>query len=508
MPAPGSRDAHLFAIKERAAAQLMSLPGVTAVGLGGRIRDGRPTGELVLKVYVERKRPPSELTPGEMLPERFEGLGIDVGELGPIVPHTLDPGEIISPQTVLGAVEATDDDFDTERYRPLSGGGRILVGVPGALFGTLGCFVEHATDDAKVYGLTAHHVIAPNATVNAVEFETRVGQPDADDSLFKCLSNLIGTFAGGDENPRRDAAIIQLDVGTEWKAEIVGIGPVTGTHTVTPDEAATHTYQVRKRGALTRLTGGIVDSVGTLGTSNGVTRQNNMVIIPNPNGVDSSAPFFAQEGDSGSALVNDADEVVGLHIGGSPRTSPVHKGFALPIEDILDEFSKPENEDLPLLLAVREVEGKVNVVKGRQSPVPVELPAPVSGLPPYRELLARVAADLDRSAAGRRIFALWSDHRAEMSALVNRQRRLAVAWHRGGGPALLQLLIRAAADPELPVPPTINGEPPSLRLARLYATFRAAASPELRTALDQAYTDLPDLAGLTYPQILSALAAI
>jgi len=46
-----------------------------------------------------------------------------------------------------------------------------------------------------------------------------------------------------------------------------------------------------------------------------------MVIIPNLNGVDSSAPFFAQEGDSGSALVNDADEVVGLHIGGSPRTS-------------------------------------------------------------------------------------------------------------------------------------------------------------------------------------------
>jgi len=505
MSAPGSRDAQLLAIKERAVARLAFLPGVTGVGLGGRTRDGRPTGELVLKVYVHRKRPRSELTPAETLPERFEGLGIDVGELGPIVPHTIDIGE--AGTLAFSAVDASVAHEDSGKYRPLSGGVRILPAAEGSLLGTLGCFVEHQTDPSKVYGLTAHHVIAPNASVHAVAGSTRVGQPDADASLSRCLSNLVGTFAGGSENTVRDAALIQLDPGTEWLAELVAIGLVTGTHTITPEEAATGTYEVRKRGALTGRTGGVVDSIGTLGTSNGVTRHNNIVIIPNPNGVTTGPGFFAGDGDSGSAVINDAYEVVGLHIGGSPADSPVHKAFALPFEDTLAEFAKPENENLPLKLAVRSQLGQVNVVPGAKSAVPVELPALAGGMPPYPQLLARVAADLDRSAAGRRLAALWSDHRDELSALVNGQRRLAVAWHRGGGPALLQVMIRAAADPGLAVPRTINGQAPNVRLARLYATFRAVASPDLRRALDQAYADLPDLAGLTYPQILSALAA-
>jgi hypothetical protein len=508
MPAAGSRDAQLYSIKERAAAQLMSVPGVSGVGLGGRRRDGRPTGELVLKVYVDRKRPLSELTPGETLPERFEGLGIDVGELGPIVPHTdtVDIGE--AGTTVWSALDVSVAHEDSAKYRPLSGGVRILPAVDGGLFGTLGCFLEHQTDPTKVYGLTCHHVIAPNVNVHAVVGSTRVGQPDADDSLFRCLSNLIGTFAGGSENTIRDAALIQLDVGTKWLAEIVDIGVPSGTHTITPDEAATGNYEVFKRGALTTLTGGVVDSVDVLGTANGVTRHNNIVIFPNFNGVTTGAGFFGGEGDSGSAVLNKDYEVVGLHIGGSPANSPIHKAFALPIEAIIAEFAKPGNENLPLKLAVRDETGEVNVVQGARSAVQVELPARAAGMPPYPQLLAKLAADLDRSPAGRRLLALWSDHQAELSALVNGQRRLAVAWHRGGGPALLQLLIRGAADPELSMPRTVNGVPPNQRLARLHATFRAAASPELGRALDRAYADLPDLAGLTYPQILSALGAV
>jgi len=37
--------------------QKKELPGVTAVGLGGRERAGEPTGEIVLKVFVERGVP-------------------------------------------------------------------------------------------------------------------------------------------------------------------------------------------------------------------------------------------------------------------------------------------------------------------------------------------------------------------------------------------------------------------------------------------------------------------
>ena len=71
----------LFAIKERAAAQLMSIPGVTAVGLGGRARAGELIDELVLKVYVAEKRPPEALDPAELVPPEFEGIPTDVEQM-------------------------------------------------------------------------------------------------------------------------------------------------------------------------------------------------------------------------------------------------------------------------------------------------------------------------------------------------------------------------------------------------------------------------------------------
>jgi hypothetical protein len=45
-------DEELVTIKERAVEHLMRLPGVHAVGIGGWDRGGRPTGEIVLKVFV------------------------------------------------------------------------------------------------------------------------------------------------------------------------------------------------------------------------------------------------------------------------------------------------------------------------------------------------------------------------------------------------------------------------------------------------------------------------
>jgi hypothetical protein len=83
-PGEGARfvpDDQLIELNDRAAAKFLTIPGVTAVGLGGLERGGRPTGEVVLKVFVERKRSATELTPGELLPAQFEGVGVDVVEL-------------------------------------------------------------------------------------------------------------------------------------------------------------------------------------------------------------------------------------------------------------------------------------------------------------------------------------------------------------------------------------------------------------------------------------------
>lgn len=506
-------DERLIALKERAAAALMRDPAVTGVGLGGRERDGRPTGEIVLKVFVERKRPLADLTSGEVLPDRFEGLGVDVGELSAGRLHRASVVDDPEPPTlpiIPGSPPTTVTGGDFHRYRALVGGGNLQAEQSGAWYGTLGCLLRHTGDAAKVYALTAFHVLAETVGGPVVPTPNvlRVGQPNSKSSSTKCCSNLFGTFAGGGVDVLRDAALVQLDPGMKWRAEITGIGPVAGVHTVTVEEAATQTYQVRKRGSRTGLTGGTVVSINTTATTvEGITRNNLIVVAPNPYADPPNGPvFFADTGDSGSALVNDASEVVGMHFAGSV-SGDVHKGFGLPIDVLIAQFQAKEG--LPVAVATATAAGQDNVVPGA-APVAsaAELPAMAGGLPPYPELLGRIGADLDRSAAGRRLLGLWLEHGDELLALVNGQRRVTIAWHRGGGPALLQTLIRVAADPELAVPPTINGESPARRLARIHAAFHAAASPELRRALEEALTALPDPAGLTYPQMLTALAAV
>jgi hypothetical protein len=525
-------DEQLIELKERAAAQFLRVPGVTAVGLGGRERDGRPTGEVVLKVFVERKRPAAELTPGQLLPPEFEGVGVDVVEL-PEPTLEVDPAP---PQA--GSPGTTESDLDDTEYRPLKGGARVQIGLGGAGLGTLGCFLTDPADPAKVYALTNFHVVEAQGGTKPVAGTTRLGQPDNQDGPTKCCSHIIGTYAGGGKDSVRDAAVIRLDGGAKWLAEINEIGIVTGTHALTVAEVAPLNYQVRKRGMRTGLTGGVVEALNTKSTVDGVTRNNVIVVKPNPNaGVKAGGTlFFSDHGDSGSAVVNANNEVVALHFAGS-TSGVLHKGLELPIADILTQFRTVDA--LTLAVATATDKGQVKTVPGPAPVAPrpvlapgfaaalvVTVPAPgttpgttagttagttpgtaPAGAPGATALMARVGADLGASTAGLALRALWFDHAAELVDLVTTRRRVTLAWHRDGGPALVQTLYRMAADPTATMPATINGESPMVRITRIHAVLRANASPELRQALDLALASSPDPAAHSYGQILAALAA-
>src|SRR5947208_4042411 len=147
-------DDHLLALKDRAAALFLTIPGVTAVGLGGRERAGRPTGEVVLKVFVARKRPAAELTPGETLPPQFEGIGVDVVEM-PEGAEEMPPPPVPPPQPAPppGSAQVSLSDRDERKYRPLQGGVRVQVVLNGSSGGTLGCFMRNTADAGKIYAL-------------------------------------------------------------------------------------------------------------------------------------------------------------------------------------------------------------------------------------------------------------------------------------------------------------------------------------------------------------------
>ncbi len=125
----------------------------------------------------------------------------------------------------------------------------------------------------------------------------------------------------------------------KWKAEVFDIGPLAGEHPVDGTEAGTHPA-VRKRGARSRLTGGVIDSVGTpRDRRTASSYPNAMIIMPNaePGARRRRGPYlFGDHGDSGAVVVNDANQVVGVHFGHPPphrRPIPARPGGGLGTAD-------------------------------------------------------------------------------------------------------------------------------------------------------------------------------
>jgi hypothetical protein len=291
---------------------------------------------------------------------------------------------------------------------------------------------------------------------------------------------------------------------------------------------------VRKRGARSRLSGGVIDSIGTPVTVDGISYSNAMIIMPNLNPtIDATDPvFFGQHGDSGSVVVNDSNHVVGIFFAlpNGPYAGSV-AGWALPIADVESGLSA---QSVPVKVAVAPLAadgtpaaGVVNTVPGAAMvAVPAEL-APdligagagaatrdrlvAAGLPlgdePPAAALRQLEGDLEQSARGRGLVMFWLRHQYELLDLINTNRRVVVTWYRSGASGLFQLLTRMLSQPDLTVPQTINGQPVSQCLDAVYAVLDRFASAQLRADLADARAALPELGGLTYSRICSALAA-
>ncbi len=516
----------LLAIKERAAARLMALPSVTGVGIGGRMRGGQPTGELVLKVYVKRKLPANEVDPAELVPAEIEGIPTDVSELA-------ESGELTSPAsgeiTEGPTGKPPTSGMDERRQRPLIGGAQMQVDLSGSGLGTVGCLLVNTADTSKFYVLTNWHVLGGLLATKPTVGTTKAGQPTSDDSVTKCCSAIIGKVAGGAYDGTRDAGIVQLEPGMQWTADILEIGAISGRHAITSAEAAPQTYPVRKRGARSGLTGGTVQSIATTWNVEGTTFNNLVLVKPNPDPTQPAGTtlYFQEHGDSGAALVNSASEVVGLMFAAAFSGGEIGMGAAVPIEAVINAFSAQEH--LAVEVAVAVTPGVVNTVPGAamvalppelaptlsdpeavgeaREPMRVPIVAGATLVPPPAAALARMQADLDRSERGRALLAFWLKHQRELLALVNENRRVAIVWHRSGGSALFQFLVRMVAEPELRTPRTLNGDSLSVCIERICTGIARFASPTLKADIRSVQATLPDLAGRNLEGIYAGLGA-
>jgi hypothetical protein len=73
----------IVSIKEKHEDQLLRLPNVVGVAIGKKVVNGQVVpGKEVIKVFVTRKVPESQLKPDQVIPKTLEGYETDVEEIG------------------------------------------------------------------------------------------------------------------------------------------------------------------------------------------------------------------------------------------------------------------------------------------------------------------------------------------------------------------------------------------------------------------------------------------
>jgi len=282
------------------AAAMMSLPGVTGVGLGFREEDGEFFDELAVRVLVAD----ASAVPPDLVPD-IAGVPVCVVEF-PVEP-------LFSP--------------DTTRYTDIPGGAQIQQ-APGAS-GTLGAF---ATDSSgNTVALTCHHVAGnPGTTVwQSVAPPAPFGQPpDMADAIGTTIAvespetQTIPVPAGTQLLLGRpvDAATISLDqlgAGRSATGSIADLGTVDSTK---PPRVGMF---VTKRGSQSGPTGGFITGIALyvpwdvgsppFGHRYVMSRQYEVFFDPStcPDGI------FSRGGDSGSVVLETGTlTAVGLLWGG------------------------------------------------------------------------------------------------------------------------------------------------------------------------------------------------
>ncbi len=168
---------------------------VVGVGVGEKIKDGKPMGRLCLKVYVEKKVGDEKLSKSDLVPPRLARVETDVEEVGKI--------------KLLAY---------TRRMRPAPPG--VSIGHYKVTAGTLGCLVKDKLTGQTLI-LSNNHVLANS---NAARKGDAIIQPGAADCAVACPldeKNVKPEIFGngtpkGTTKPRRDLVVQKTGRTTEF----------------------------------------------------------------------------------------------------------------------------------------------------------------------------------------------------------------------------------------------------------------------------------------------------
>jgi hypothetical protein len=387
-------------------------------------------------------------------------------------------------------------DVNTVRYRPIKGGIGITNRVIGLNeagtgtkleAGTLGC-IGMANDSGDPVLLSNWHVLKafdplPQARIyqpfplhlpdlDPADLPLHPNRDDENDAIGRILRHAITT--------RVDAAVARIDVssccgctGIKFEKVIEGLSENgrPPRNTMVGRQPAVAGMTVFKVGISTyRTEGRVLDptyppfDIPFQGQT--YHFENQIAIEPFPLTTD---PFTLQ-GDSGAAIINLENKIVGLHFASSNDVlAEEYLSVANHIGDVLTAL----NIDILYRTTIISTAGPV------LADVDLFEPESVRILEPYRALYARM---MERPGTAS-LYHLVSGHRAELMTLVSRARPVTVAWHRNRGPAFLAAILSAIRDGREDLPLTIKGQDLAAGLERMQVALMGRTSPALTAAL-------------------------
>lgn len=302
---------------------LFSRPNVIATGIGYKKVQGKITDDLCIICSVENKVASTSLTEKQLVPAVVRGIPTDVQPVGLI--HALQ-----SP---------------TGRFRPAPGG--VSIGHVHITAGTLGCLVKK---NNKVCILSNNHVLANSNQAGRGDMILQPGPHDGGrisndqiarlDDFIKIvfenepggcrvanaitgLANLLARIAGrktrlysistDSSGNLVDCAIAEPLNQADVTDQILQIGKVTGIA-----EGALG-MKVKKSGRTTGLTEGVIEQIYAsvrVSFGSGKTALFTDQLI---------AGAMSQGGDSGSAVLSENNDIVGLLFAGSTSTTVINR---------------------------------------------------------------------------------------------------------------------------------------------------------------------------------------
>jgi hypothetical protein len=431
-------------------------------------------------------------------------------------PETVDP-DVDLTVTVVGTAVTFTGEVSDDNYgifaRVNQGGVKATCGVftnpaRGDSLSSIAVAIAKAFTDLpdNVRGIVTATQAANTVTFNnaeavscVVQGDIQVGQPDNSfgSPCSHCCSHRIGRLI--DSKVDVDIAVIQLDAGQKWIPEIEGFGIVSGIHSLTPESL---NLPVFKRGrTLPVSTAGSIEALQVSGTAadSGDFGRKYVNAIKIKSEAPDNGPFVL-DGDSGAAIVDVGGAVVGVVFAGDDLS-----GFATPIDSINDAF---RNLDLDLAPApaAGQAPGDIRTVpKPAMAMVADEQKLVASPQPFLEKRLAQAEKEISGTLEGSEYVELVKTHFAETQRLLISNHRVATAWHRNGGPEILNAMLRMLQRHDEPMPDEINGRSFADCLERIKRVFARHASPALVADLPRFVEYLKSFAGRTYPQMLATL---